>query len=201
MLTMKKEKMTTRTLVKIGVLGAIAFILQIFEFPLWFTPGFLKFDLSEMPALLGSFAIGPMAGVMITLIKNIVKVAIRGSNTMVVGDLSNFVVGSIFAYVAGAVYHRNKTFKNAILGLTLGTIAMTVGASLSNYYIMIPFYAKVFGMPIDKIVAMSGAVNKAVVDYKTLILYAVVPFNLFKGAVTTFVTLLLYKRVSPILHK
>lgn len=201
MLTMKKEKMTTRTLVKIGVLGAIAFILQIFEFPLWFTPGFLKFDLSEMPALLGSFAIGPMAGVMITLIKNIVKVAIRGSNTMVVGDLSNFVVGSIFAYVAGVVYHRNKTFKNAILGLTLGTIAMTVGASLSNYYIMIPFYAKVFGMPIDKIVAMSGAVNKAVVDYKTLILYAVVPFNLFKGAVTTFVTLLLYKRVSPILHK
>lgn len=176
MLTMKKEKMTTRTLVKIGVLGAIAFILQIFEFPLWFTPGFLKFDLSEMPALLGSFAIGPMAGVMITLIKNIVKVAIRGSNTMVVGDLSNFVVGSIFAYVAGVVYHRNKTFKNAILGLTLGTIAMTVGASLSNYYIMIPFYAKVFGMPIDKIVAMSGAV-------------------------TTFVTLLLYKRVSPILHK
>lgn len=192
---------SAKMLAKVGVLSAIAFVLMVLDFPLWFAPGFLKFDLSEVPALFGTFALGPVAGVLIQLIKNILNATLKGTTTMGVGELSNFVVGCLFVIPAGVIYNKNKTYKNAIIGMIVGVLAMTIGASLSNYYVMIPFYAKVFGMPLEKIIAMGSAVNKHVVDFKTLILYAIVPFNLFKGFVVTLVTLLLYKRVSPILHR
>jgi len=201
MLTMKKEKISTKALVKIGVLGAIGFILMVFDFPLWFAPGFLKFDLSEVPALIGAFSLGPVAGILIQLIKNILNATIKGSSTMAVGELSNFLVGCLFVVPASAIYHRNKTFKNAVIGLIVGVIAMTIGASLSNYYVMIPFYAKLFGMSLDKIIAMGSAVNKSIVDFKSLIIYAIIPFNLLKGVIASLVTILLYKRISPILKK
>lgn len=197
----EKGKMSTRMLTKVGVLSAIAFILMLIEFPLWFAPPFLKMDLSEVPALMGAFALGPVAGVLIELIKNILNVAIEGTSTGGVGELANFVVGSIFVYTAGYIYHKNKNIKNAIIGMIAGTMAMTIAMAVANYYVMIPFYAKLFGMPLDKIVAMGSAVNKYVVDFKSLIIYAVVPFNILKGVIVTSITFLLYKKVSPILHK
>ena len=98
-------------------------------------------------------------------------------------------------------YYKNKDFKNAIIGLALGVITMTIFASLSNYFVIFPLYARVFGWPMEKLIGMGSAVNKFVVYYKTLILFAVVPFNILKGIVVSSVTLLLYKKVSPILHK
>lgn len=201
MLTIKKEEITTKLIVKVGILGGIAFVLMVLDFPLWFAPGFLKFDLSEVPALIGAFSLGPVAGILIQLIKNILNATIKGSSTMLVGELSNFLVGCLFVVPASIIYHRDKTFKNAVIGLIVGIFAMTIGASLSNYYFMIPFYAKLFGMPVEKIVAMGSAVNKKVVDFKSLIIYAIIPFNLLKGTIATIVTILLYKRVSPILKK
>lgn len=199
MYTLRKEDFNSRTMVKISVLGVIAFILMLLDFPLWFTPPFLKFDVSDVPALIGSFALGPMAGVIVQLVKNLLKILLAGTNTAVVGEIANFIVGSVFAYVAGLIYYREKTFKNAVIGLVVGTIAMTVAISIANYYIMIPFYAKAYGMPLDKIITISGAVNKYVVDLKSLIIFAVIPFNLLKGVVVSLITILLYKRVSPIL--
>lgn len=199
MYTLRKEDFNTRTMVKISVLGVIAFILMLLDFPLWFTPPFLKFDVSDVPALIGSFALGPMAGVIVQLVKNLLKILLAGTNTAVVGEIANFIVGSVFAYVAGLIYYKEKTFKNAVIGLVVGTIAMTVAISIANYYIMIPFYAKAYGMPLDKIITISGAVNKYVVDLKSLIIFAVIPFNLLKGVVVSLITILLYKRVSPIL--
>ncbi len=201
MYTLRKEQLTTRTMVKISALSVIAFILMLLDFPLWFTPPFIKFDISDVPSLIGSFAMGPMAGVLVQLLKNLLDLFIDGSDTAAIGELANFIVGSIFAYSAGLIYYKNKTLKTAIIGMIVGTLTMTVSISLINYYIMIPFYAKAFGMPIDSIVAMGSAVNKYVVDFKSLIIYAIVPFNLFKGAVVSLVTLILYKRVSPILHR
>lgn len=201
MYTLKKENLNTRTMVKISVLAVIALILMLLDFPLWFAPTFLKFDISDVPALIGSFALGPMAGVLVQLVKNLLNLLVEGSGTGGVGEFANFLVGSIYVYTAGLFYYKNKTFKNAIIGMIIGVLAMTISISIINYYFMIPFYAKLFGLPIDKIVAMGSAVNKYVVDFKTLILYAVVPFNLFKGIIVTLVTLLIYKRVSPILHK
>lgn len=197
----KKEYLNTRTMVKVSILGAFSFLLMLFEFPLWFAPTFLKFDFSDVPGLIGSFALGPFAGVLVQLVKNLLNLAIEGTDTAAVGELANFIVGSIFVYTAGYIYHRNKTFKTAIIGMVLGTLAMTVVMSLANYFVMIPLYAKLFGWPIEDIVALGSAVNKYVVDFKTLILFAVVPFNIVKGIIVTLITTLLYKRVSPILKR
>ena len=201
MYTLRKEDFNTKTMVKISVLGVISLILMLLDFPLWFTPPFIKFDVSDVPSLIGAFALGPMAGIIIQLVKNLLKILVAGTNTVVVGEVANFIVGSVFAYTAGLIYYREKTFKNAIIGLIVGTISMTLVISVLNYYVMIPFYAKVYGMPLDKIITISGAVNKYVVDLKSLIIYAIVPFNLLKGIVVSLVTILLYKRVSPILHR
>ena len=201
MYTLKKEDLTVKTMTKIAILGVIAFVFMLLDFPLWFTPPFLKFDISDLPSLIGAFALGPMAGVLIQLVKNLLKLLLAGTNTAAVGELANFIVGSVFAYTAGLIYYKEKTFKNAIKGLVLGVIAMTVVISFANYYIMIPFYSKAYGLPLEKIIEMSTAVNKYVVDLKTLIIFAVVPFNLLKGLVTSILTVLLYKRISPILKK
>lgn len=164
-------------------------------------PPFIKMDISDLPALLGAFAIGPMAGVVIQFLKNILNLVFEGTTTAAVGELANFVVGSVFAFTAGAIYYKKKTFKNAVIGLIVGTIAMTIAIAIANYYIMFPFYAKMFGWPIQDLVSMGTAINGNIVDLKTMMLYSIVPFNLFKGATVTAVTLLIYKRISPILHK
>lgn len=201
MYTLRKEDLNTKTMVKIAILGVIAFVFMLLDFPLWFTPPFLKFDISDVPSLIGAFALGPMAGVIVQLVKNLLKILLAGSNTAVVGELANFIVGSVFAYTAGLIYYREKTFKNAVIGLIAGTLTMTIAISIANYYVMIPFYSKAYGLPLEKIIAMSTAVNKYVVDLKSLIIYAVVPFNLLKGTVVSLLTILLYKRISPILKR
>lgn len=188
-------------MVKISVLAVISFILMFFEFALvWLAPPFMKLDISDLPALIGAFSIGPMAGVIIELLKNLLNLLVEGSTTGGVGELANFVVGSAFAYTAGAVYYRNKNFKNAIIGLGLGTIVMTIVISVANYYVMFPFYAKLFGMPLEQLVEMGTAINGKIVDMKSMIIYAIVPFNILKGIVLSALTILIYKRVSPILH-
>jgi len=197
----KKEYLNTRTMVKVSILGAFSFVLMLFEFPLWFAPAFLKVDFSDVPAMIGSFALGPFAGVLVQLIKNLLNLIIEGTETAAVGELANFIVGSIFVYTAGAIYQKHKSFKTAIIGMITGTLLMTIGMSIANYFVMIPLYAKIFGWPIEDIVALGSAVNKYIVDFKTLILFAVVPFNILKGIMVTLITTLLYKKVSPILKR
>ncbi|MDR7869430.1 MAG: ECF transporter S component [Tissierellaceae bacterium] len=199
MYTLDRTTFTTRNMVKISILAVISMVLFLFDISTWFAPPFLKIDLSDLPALIGSFSMGPMAGVLVQLVKNLLNLMLEGSMTGGVGELSNFLVGSVFVYTAGAVYHRNKTFKNAIIGLFFGIIVMTIFASVSNYFVVFPLYAKL--MPMDQIIEMSAAVNKLVVDYKSMILYAVVPFNLLKGTIVSSITLLVYKKLSPILKK
>lgn len=201
MYTLSRETWTTRNMVKIAVLGVIGMVLMFFDIPAFFAPGFLKIDLADLPALIGAFAMGPMAGVIVQLVKNLLSIFIEGTTTGGIGELSNFIVGSTFVYVAGFIYYKKKTLKTAVVGLILGVLAMTILATLSNYYVVFPLYAKIFGWPMEKIIGMGSAVNKFVIDYKSLILFAVVPFNLVKGTIVSIVTLLVYKKVSPILHK
>ncbi len=201
MYTLSRETWTTRNMVKISVLGVISMVLMFFDIPAFFAPGFLKIDLADLPALIGSFAMGPMAGVIVQLVKNLLSILVEGSTTGGVGELSNFIVGGTFAYVAGFIYYRKKTFKNAVIGLTIGILAMTILATISNYFVIFPLYAKIFGWPMEKIIGMGSSVNRFVVDYKSLILFSVVPFNLLKGSIVSSVTLLIYKKVSPILHR
>ena len=199
MYTLDRATFTTKNMAKISILAVISMVLMIFDISTWFAPPFLKIDLGDLPALIGAFAMGPMAGILIQLVKNILHLLVEGSMTGGVGELSNFLVGSIFAYSAGFIYHRDKTFKTALIGLLIGVLAMTFFASLSNYFVVFPLYAKL--MPLDQIIEMTAAVNSRVVDYKSLILYAIVPFNLLKGSIVSAATILIYKRISPILKK
>lgn len=198
----KKTEWTTKTMVKVSVLGVISFIIMYFKFPIsWLAPPFLKMDISDMPSLLGAFALGPVAGVLIQLLKNILNLVFEGTTTVGVGEMANFVSGGIFAFIAGYVYFKRKSFKNAIIGMIVGIISMAAIISIANYLFIFPLYAKLLGLPIDDLVQMGSAITNKVVDLKTLIIYTVFPFNLVKGALTALVTSLVYKRVSPILHK
>lgn len=189
----------TRIIVKTAILVVIAFILRLIEFPVPLFPPFLKIDLSDIPAVLGSFALGPFAGVAIELLKNVLVYVFGLTTTGGVGELANFVIGSAWILPAALIYRSHKSKKTAVYGMLLGTIAMVIAGALMNYYIMIPLYAKF--MPIEQIIQMSAAVIPSITDVKTLILYGIVPFNIFKGLILTLLTVLIYKRLSPILHK
>lgn len=196
---LKKETLSTKNMVKISVLGVISMVLMFFDLAVWFAPPFLKLDISDLPSLIGAFAMGPVAGIVIQLLKNLLHLLIQGSSTGGVGEISNFLVGSVLAFTAGAIYSKKKTFKSAVVGLIIGVILMSIFASVSNYFVIFPLYSKI--LPLDQIIELASKLNRFVVDYKTLILYAVVPFNLLKGAVVSVITLVIYKRVSPILHR
>ncbi|HEX3038668.1 MAG TPA: ECF transporter S component [Caproiciproducens sp.] len=186
---------------QIGVLTAIATVLMLFEFPLWFAPGFYKIDLSDVPILIGSFAIGPLAGLIMEFIKNLLNLMINGTTTGGIGELSNFVIGCALVLPSAVIYKQQKTKKGAVIGLITGTVCLILAGCLLNAYVLLPVYAKVFHMPMDALVAMGTAINPNIKSLSALIILAVAPFNLLKGVLASVLTLLIYKKVSPILHK
>lgn len=198
--TLRSARATSRWVAKTGVLAAVAIVLMYIEIMIPLMPSFLKFDFSEVAVLLAAFALGPTTAILIELIKNIAH--LPASQSLYVGELANFVIGSLFVGTAGLIYKQMKSRKGAILALIGGTLAMTIGASLINYYFMLPFYIKVMEFPLEAIIGMTQAVgNTLVTSLGTLILYVFVPFNLFKGLVVSLMVGLLYKRLSPLLHR
>jgi len=195
-MNVSRSKFTTNSLVKISVLSVLSYILMVMDFPLPMFPSFLKLDFSDIPALLGAFAIGPVAGVFIQLVK-VILYFLTNSSTGGVGELANFLVGAAYIVPAAIIYHRRKDRKHAVIGLIAGIISMTVVGAIANIFITLPFYSAF--MPMDAIVAMGSAVNSKIVDVNTLVLYGISPFNIFKGSIIAFVTLLIYKKISPIL--
>jgi len=174
---------------------------MLLEMPLWFAPSFYKLDFSEIPVLIGAFALGPIAGMTIELIKILLNFVLNGTVTGGVGEIANFFIGCALVVPAGFIYKQNKNTKNAILGMVVGTLVLTVVGALLNYFLLLPVYAKVFGAPIQSFIDMGKALNPYIVDLKTFVLFCVVPFNLLKGIVVSAFTLLIYKRISPILHR
>lgn len=199
----EKEKYNSvfqvRSIAIIGVLSAISVILMLFEVPLWFAPSFYKIDLSEVPILIGAFALGPVAAILMEAIKILLNFAINGSITAGIGELANFIIGCALVVPSVMIYQRRKSIKTAIIGLITGTIFMAALGGLLNAFVLLPVYAKVFKMPIDALVQMGTAVNGNINSMTTFVLYAVTPFNLIKGIVVSLITIMLYKRVSPII--
>lgn len=190
-----------RTMAQIGMLSAIAAVLMLFEIPLPFAPTFYEIDFSEVPVLIGCFAMGPTAGVAIEFIKILLNFALNGTVTAGVGEFANFLIGCAFLLPAGMVYKYRRTRKGALSGMVLGTVFMTVAGCLLNAYLLLPAYAKAFGMPIDNLVQMGTSVNAGITSLSTFVLFAVAPFNLLKGAMVSVVVWLLYKKISPVLKK
>lgn len=196
-----KPRSNAKVIAKVGVLSAVATILMLFDFPLWFAPNFYQLDFSEVPVLLGTFALGPVAGIAIEFVKILINFVLNGTDTGGIGELANFVVGCSFIIPAGYIYKHKKSFGTAIVAMLTGTIFLSVVGSLMNYYILLPVYSAVYGAPIQAFIDMGNLLNPAITDLKTFVMYAVVPFNLFKGIVVSAMTLLIYKKISPILHK
>lgn len=196
-----KQKLDTKNLVQISMLAAIATILMIFQMPVPFAPAFYQLDLSEVPILIGTFIMGPLAGVMIELIKIILNFIIDGTATAGIGELANFLMGCAFCIPAGLIYKRNKNKKNALVGCVVGTIIMTIVAVVLNAYVLLPVYASAFHMPIDGLIEMGTMVNGNINNLLSFVIFAVAPFNLLKGAIVTIVVMLSYKKLAVILRK
>ena len=157
-------------------------------------------DLSEVPVLIGSFALGPAAGVVIELIKILLKLIIKSSSTAGIGDLANFLVGCAFVVPAGIIYKKNRTKKGAIIGMITGILTMVIAGSLLNGFVLLPVYAKAFG-GMETIIAAGTAVHSSVNSVFTFVALCVAPFNIIKGVVVSILTFLLYKRISPLIKK
>lgn len=193
-----QPRLSVRTIAQISMLSAIAIVLMLFQIPLPFTPSFYQIDFSEVPVLVGCFVMGPLAGVIIELVKILLNFVVNGTSTAGVGEVANFLVGCALCIPAGIIYKRNKTRKGAIVGMAAGTITMTVVGCVLNAFVLLPVYAKAFQMPIASLIEMGTAVNKGITGMSTFILYAVAPFNLLKGVLVSFIVFLIYKKISPI---
>ena len=194
LLGMKRRSLgAARTVSFVAMFSAVAAVLMFLEIPLFFAPSFYKLDFSEIPVLICSFVMGPLAGVLCEFLKILLKLILKGTTTVFVGDLGNFIVGCFFVLPASVLYYRKKTRRHAMLGLLVGTLSMTVLGSLLNAFYLIPQFAELFHLSLDSIVGMGQAVNPAIHDLSTLIFFAVVPFNLVKGVLVSLITLLIYK--------
>ncbi len=193
-----KTRIKVRTIAQIGMLGAIAVVLMLFEIPLPFAPAFYEIDFSEVPVLVGCFAMGPVAGVLIELIKILLNLAINGTITAGVGEFANFLIGCSFIIPAGIIYRKNHTRKGAIIGMATGTVIMTVFGCFLNAYLLLPTYAKAFEMPMDALIGMGSAINANITDLFTFVAFSVAPFNLLKGVLVSLIVFFIYKKIRPI---
>ena len=198
--SVSKSVSTARKVAQIGMLAAIATVLMLFEIPLPFAPSFYELDFSEVPILIGCFAMGPAAGACIELIKILLNFIINGTMTAGVGEIANLLIGCSFVIPAGIIYRKMHSKKGALIGMITGTLFMTFVGCFLNAYILLPTYAKAFEMPIDALVGMGTAVNAHITSLFTFVAFAVAPFNLLKGILVSFIVLLVYKKISPILH-
>jgi len=193
------KRMKTRNMVSIAMLAAVAVVLMLFEFPLPFLPPFYKIDASELPVIIGAFAMGPWAGVLIELIKVLLNLLLDGTTTAFVGEFANFLIGCSYVVPASLVYYNRKSKKNAVLGLVLGTVTCAVVGCLLNAYLLLPAYSKAFKMDIEALIAMGTAANKAIDSMFTFVLFATAPLNILKCGLVSVITMLIYKPVSRIL--
>ena len=186
----------------VAVSAALAGLLMLLEVPLTFlAPNFYKIDLSELPALICTFYLGPVAGVLTEFLKILMKLLFKATTTAFVGELANFAVGCALVLPASIVYHCRRTRGGAIAGLLSGTLVMTVFGSLFNAVYLLPAFAEMFHMPLEAIVDMGTQINSGISSISTFVLLAVAPLNLVKGLVVSVLTMPLYKRVQPVMFK
>ena len=193
----KTKKPDIRKITVTAILSAIAAILQFIEFPLPIIPSFIKFDFSDLPAILGAFSIGPMYGVIIELLKNILHLPFGSSAG--VGEICNFLLGAVFTLIAGCIYRANKSRKTAVVASIIGAVAMAIASLQMNYFIVYPAYVKIYGLPLDVIVSMYDAILPGTNSLIKALCIFNVPFTFAKGIIDAAICILIYKPLSPIL--
>lgn len=195
----KKRKLSTRVLVKVGLLSAVAFLLMFIEMPIpGLFPDFLKIDISDMPALIAGLAMGPAAGICVEIVKNFLH-TIVATTTGGVGEIANIIVGSAFVVATSVVYRRKKDFKSLVIGFVCGTLAIIAVGSIVNYFFLLPFYGQLMGM--DAIISLGKAVNPNVHNLLTFVIWFIAPFNLIKGVMILILSIPLYKKLERLIKE
>ena len=194
------KNISTRKLVIIGMMSAVATVIYYLDFPIPFLlPSFIKLDFSNVISLLGGFAMGPLEGIIICLIKNLVHLVIKGFGTTYgIGDIFDFVTSAFFVLVSATIYHRNKTKKGAIIATFVGMIGFTVISLPLNYFIVYPIYIKAFGGE----AAVMGAYRELLPGIRNLFSALCIfnlPFTFVKGLLCSIITIIIYKPLSPVI--
>lgn len=189
----------TRNMVVVAVLSAVATVIYYLDFSVPLMPGFIKLDLSNVISLIAGFALGPVQGVLVCFIKDLIHLVIKGfGTTMGIGDIFDFVTAATFTLVSAGIYKKNRTLKGAVVGTIAGTFAFTLISLPLNYYVTYPIYAKAFG----GMEAIMGAYKAIMPKVKNLFMALCVfnvPFTFIKGVLCATVTLLIYKPLSPVI--
>lgn len=191
-----KKVLTTKNLTMIAMLSAISAVLMVFEIQLPFSPSFIKFDFSDLPVMLGGFLMGPLAGGIIAFMKILLHFLLNGTTSFFVGDLSNFLLTLSFVLPASFIYQHRKTKKTAIQGLLVSIICTSLLAIIFNLFLIFPLYLKVLNLKMIDLINMIHVVNPMVKDGLTMILFSILPFNLFKYSIVSVITMLSYKKLS-----
>ncbi|MFA5006976.1 MAG: ECF transporter S component [Candidatus Izemoplasmatales bacterium] len=196
----KRRTTPVRWLALVAILGTMSAVIMLAEFAIPFLgPSFLKLDLSEVPVMIGAFALGPIAGIAIEGIKITVNLLIEGTLTWGIGELANFLIGIAFVLPASLVYRFHRTRGAALIGLAAGTFVMTAAGALLNWYVLLPWYAGLMGLSLDDLILQFSIAIPYITDVRTGILFGIVPFNVFKGLVISAIVIVIYKRVSPLI--
>lgn len=194
-----KKRISTKKLTAMALFSAISCVLMFIEIPIPLMPPFLKLDISAVPIMIGSFAFGPLEGVIMALIKALVH--LLSTQTAGVGELADFLITGSFALTAGLIYAKNKTRKGALIASLSSIASITLMGTIANYFILLPFYATAMNMPLDVVLKACQAVNPAINSIETYILLGIMPFNMLKGIIVALLTFIVYKKISKQLHR
>ena len=198
---MKYTSFSVRSLTLIAMLGALSAVLMVLEIPLPFAPAYMKFDISDLPALFAGFFLGPVSGSLTAVIKIVLKLVLTGTETAFVGEFMNLLCSLAFMLPAALCYQYRHTKSGAFLAVLLGTLLASIFAILANLYVALPMYVRLYGIPMETILAMAQAVNPLVHDMTSFLLFCILPFNLVKYSITSTLTYLLYKRIGSALRR
>ena len=198
---MDRKQLKIKNIALIAIFSAIAAVLMLFDFPLAFAPSFMKLDFSDIPLVVGSYILGPINAVIMVAMKILVKLSIKGTSTVFVGEIANFISSLCFVLPGSIIYIKHKTKKRAVIGLLLGIIISSVITTVLNATILFPMYMKLFNIDEVALLGMIQLVNSNVNSFTTAMIYSIFPFNIFKYSLDSVIVLAIYKRISNFIKK
>lgn len=188
-----------KNIARIAILGSLGAVLMLIDFPIFVAPSFYKLDLSDLPCLIGGFAMGVVPAFFIQVVKILVKLLFKPTSSAFVGEIASFIISCSYCMVASFIYQINKSKKGAIKAMVISSLAACIIACICNYFFIIPAYVKLYNMPLEAIIAMGNAIFSVINDKLSFVLFCVLPFNVIKVVIIDILSLCLYKRVSRLL--
>ena len=195
-----KKSLSIKNITKIAILASLGAILMLIDFPIFIAPSFYKLDIGDLPCLIGAFAMGPIPALFIQILKILLKLLFKPTSTAFIGELAAFISSCLYCISASIVYQKNKTKKGALKAIIVGSLVMSIFTTIANYVFIIPAYCSLYKMPLEAIISLGKAIFPIINDKLSFVLCCVLPFNLIKTALVDFLTILLYKHISPLLR-